>query len=239
MEEIQGYILSSYRKARKKFMEEQARWKEQTQVAQRLKTQLDPLPGDFPEAALPQTLQEVMQKLILVGDAFEGLADDAKTERARFAEQARKGQFQAITEVPDRLFHNLTSQLHIQGGDLMKATNAVQSYRSEKIAAFNDQLPLLNPLYVATGKGPVATLQLADVEDLSLHDLGTELALREQQFSDLACSALEGTGLTVDQWREVAKSVRKGVPCHLDPVAQDQLVKRGVLKVQLAFGNAG
>ncbi|MFM0265352.1 hypothetical protein [Paraburkholderia sediminicola] len=235
--EVQGYILSSYQKAKQKFLEERVRLNAQIQRAKSLKAQLDPLPDDFPIAGLPKTVEDILQKLVFVADAFDDLADQGKTERARFAEQARKGQFKAIEDVHQRLFHPVSSQLHVQGGELIKAANGVHAYQSDRLAYFNERLPLLNPLYAATGQAQAAPLHLGDIEALSLHDLGIELALRQQKLEAAAETALAGTGLDVAEWVMVAQAIRSGVPCTLPAAAQDELVEKGVLKVQLAFGS--
>ncbi len=234
--EVKGCIVSSYRKARQKFLDEQPRLSGHTAEAQRLKQQLDPLPTDFPNGALPQEVEAVLQQLVLVGDAFEGLSDQAKTERERFTGQARKGQFKAIEEVHERLLHPITSKLHVYGGALLKAANEIRTYQSERVAEFNGLLPLLAPLFMAAGQATVPQLQVAAAGAMSLHDLQSDLLLRQQKLKSDAQELLEGVAFTLDQWLDLADAIRSGKTCSLPAAAQEELVKRGVLKVQLAFG---
>jgi hypothetical protein len=62
---------------------------------------------------------------VLIGDAFEDLADTAKSEREKFREQARKGQFSAIRDVPDRLLNPIQTQLNVIGGAITKIENTI------------------------------------------------------------------------------------------------------------------
>lgn len=235
-DEVSGSIMSSYRKAKKKFEDEHARWESELGQAKALKAQLDPKPIDFPETNLPQAVEAMIQALISIGDAFEELPDQAKTERARFSEQARKGQFKAIEEVHERLLQPIQSQLHVQAGERLKVTNPIQQYLSSKLSQYNDLLPAMTPLFAATGQASPVAMQAADVQTMRLHDVVTALELQRQKLETDALAILAGSGLDVTAWTAVAQAIRAGLPCNLPPASQDALVKKGVLKVQLAFG---
>jgi len=71
---------------------------------------------------------------------------------------------------------------------------------------------------------------------LSLHDLGMDLAARRHQWEQGAATVLEGSGMTVTEWIPLAKAILAGGNPSIDGATQDALVKKGVLKVKLAFG---
>ena len=236
--EVAGYIMSSYRKARVKFEEQHGRLDEYQSDAKKLIAQLDPLPQDYANAGHPAAVEAVLQNLIIIGDAFESLPDLAKVERERFAEQARRGQFSPIQEVHERLMSPIQSQLHVQGGDLLKVSNAVREYQSQVLATLNEDLPLLNPLFTAIGAAQPNTLQLNDVAEKSLHDLVLDVDVIRYQREQTAQTALAGSGLDMAAWRVLAKGIRAGAAVSLAAASQQVLVDKGVLKVQLAFGSS-
>ena len=100
----------------------------------------------------------------------------------------------------------------------------------------NDLLPAMTPLFAATGQASPVAMQAADVQTMRLHDVVTALELQRQKLETDALEILAGSGLDVTAWTAVAQAIRAGLPCNLPPASQDALVKKGVLKVQLAFG---
>jgi len=234
--EVAGNIMATYRLAKMRFediAENLAGLEARGQSAKRL---LDPLPPDYPLPGHPATAEAVLQKLILVVDAFETVAENATLERERFRGQSMKGQFSAIRDVPERLFKPIQTQLNVLGGDLLQIENAVQAYQSAKVAELNELRPALEPLYAAAGATAPVHVAVDQIATLSLHDLGMDLAARRHQWEQGAATVLEGSGMTVTEWIPLAKAILAGGNPSIDGATQDALVKKGVLKVKLAFG---
>jgi hypothetical protein len=147
-----------------------------------------------------------------------------------------KGQFSAIRDVPERLFKPIQTQLNVLGGDLLQIENAVQAYQSAKVAELNELRPALEPLYAAAGATAPVHVAVDQIATLSLHDLGMDLAARRHQWEQGAATVLEGSGMTVTEWIPLAEAILVGDNPSIDGATQDTLVKKGVLKVKLAFG---
>ena len=77
---------------------------------------------------------------------------------------------------------------------------------------------------------------LDHIKQLSLHDTQIYLDAQVLQWEKQAASLLAGTGLDVKAWRELAASIAKGVNPSIDATIQENLVNKGILKVQLSFG---
>jgi len=237
--EITGNILSAYRSGKEKFDKVTSYLSELNSRCVEGGRLLDPLPEDYVESNHPQDLVTLQQKLVLISDAFEDLADNAKNEREKFREQARKGHFSAILEVPDRLFNPIQAQLAPIGGELLKIENTIQAYRAAKLITFNEHFcqPLI-PLFQACKQITPELVQLDLIKHLSLHDTQTHLDAQVQKWEKQASSLLAGTGLDVNGWRELAASIANGVNPLIDVSIQDNLVSKGILKVQLSFGGS-
>jgi hypothetical protein len=235
--ETSGHILSAYRDCKAKYqkiddylLQLNARCTESLRL-------LDPLPSDYIEINNPQLLADIQQKLILIGDAFEDLADNAKNEREKFREQARKGLFEKIREVPDRLLTPIQSQLNAVGGDILTIENSIVGYREAKLSSWNAKLPqTLAPLFAACKALAPTLILLESIKDLSLHDLQMHLDSQTQLWEQRADVLLESTGLNVSGWTVIATAISNGSNPAIDPLVQQRLVDKGILKVQLAFG---
>jgi hypothetical protein len=238
--EVAGHVLCAYRDGKEKFEKVSAYLNELQDRCVLAKRMLDPLPSDYAGKEHPQALATVEQKLLLIGDAFEEIGDNAKVEREKFREQARKGQFSAIREVPERLLKPLQSQLHPLGGEIMKIENEISQYRDARVASANSYIAqTLTPLFAACAKPVPSSIPMSQVESLSLHHLQVHLDLQAQQGAMQANELLAGTGLDVDAWETLACAVASGTTPALDGGAQEKLVSRGILKVQLTFGSGG
>lgn len=232
-----GHILSAYRAGKDKFVKVTgylAELQERCSEAARL---LEPLPADYAESGQAKEISELTQKLVLIGDAFEDLADSAKSEREKFRDQARKGQFSAIRDVPDRLLNPVQSQLNVVGGAISKIENAIQSHRETLVSVLNEQYgPVLTPLFVACNEAAPEAVTLSSVSALSLHDLQITLDARRTQWENKATQLLSGTGLNYAAWQQLASAITEGKNPTLAPSVQEALVNKGILKMQLYFG---
>ncbi len=234
--EVAGNIMATYRLAKARYEAISENLAGQEVRGQSAKRLLDPLPPDYPEPAHPATTESVLQKLILVVDAFETVAENATLEREKFRGQSMKGQFSAIREVPERLFKPIQTQLNVLGGELLQIENAVQTYQSAKVAELNELRPALEPLYAAADELAPVHLGVEQISALSLHDLGLDLAARRHQWEQGAAPVLSGTGMAVSEWVPLAMAILTGASPTIDAATQDALVKKGILKVKLAFG---
>lgn len=232
-----GSIASSYRAGKKKFVEITeylARLQERCAEAARV---LEPMPAGYEMPEHAQDIAALAQKLVLIGDAFEDLGDLAKSEREKFREQARKGQFNAIRDVPDRLLNPIHSQLHSVGGFIGKIENTIMSHRGTLVAQTNERyLPVLMPLFGACNEAAPTAISLSGVSLLTLHDLHVTIDVQQSQWEARATQLLSGTGLDFESWQGVAKAIAEGRSPVLPPSAQEALVSKGILKMKLYFG---
>lgn len=232
-----GCIASSYRAGKKKFVEITGYLAElQTRCAEAARV-LEPMPADYSAPEHAQELATLAQKLVLIGDAFEDLADLAKNEREKFREQARKGQFSAIRDIPDRLLNPIHSQLHSVGGAISKVENTILSHRETLVSQTNERyLPVLMPLFSACSEAAPAAISLSSVSPLTLHDLHVTIDVQQTQWETKATQLLSGTGLDFASWQDLAKAIAEGKSPVLSQPAQEALVAKGILKMKLYFG---
>ncbi len=236
--EISGYVLSAYRAGKQKHENISDYLAELQARCQALLRFLEPLPTDYAETAHPQLLVSLQQKLHLIGDAFEDLGDNAKHEREKFRELARKGLFSAINDVPERLYKPIQTQLNPIGGELLKVENSIQAYREAKLITVNEQFCApLQPLFLACKKVGPEPIRLEQIKLLSLHDTQVFLDTQVQKWEQQASVLLENTGLDVQAWLEVAAKIAAGDDPAIDAHIQEKLVSKGILRVKLSFGS--
>jgi hypothetical protein len=232
-----GHIASSYRAGKKRFVEV-------TGYLNGLKTRcaeaarvLEPMPVGYATPDHAQELAALAQKLVLIGDVFEDLADLAKQEREKFREQARKGQFSAIRDILDRLLNPIHSQLHSVGGAISKVENSILSHRETLVRRTNERyIPVLTRLFGACNEGLPAAISLTSVLAMTLHDLQMTIDVQQSQWENKANQLLSGTDLDFASWQDVAKAIAEGKNPALSPPAQEALVAKGILKMKLYFG---
>lgn len=233
-----GHIVSAYRASKEKFVkvtdyltELKARSAEATRI-------LEPLPANYAEPGHAQEIGEQSQKLVLIEDAFEDLAETANSEREKFRDQARKGQFSAIGDVPDRLLNPVQSQLNVVGGAISKVENAILTHRESSVTELNEHYaPVIRPLFIACKEPAPQAVSLTSVSALSLHDLQVTLDAQRSQWESKATQLLSGTGLDYSSWQTLATSIANGQNPPLSPSVQEALVSKGILKMQLSFGS--
>jgi hypothetical protein len=232
-----GHIASSYRAGKKKFVEItgylaelQVRCAEATRV-------LEPMPVDYVTPEHAQELAALAQKLVLIADSFTDLRGDAEKQRSMFREQAWKGQFSAIRDIPERLLNPIHSQLHSVGGAISKIENTILSHRETLVSQINERyLPVLTPLFGACNEAAPAAISLTSVSLLPLHDLHVTVDVQQSQWEAKATQLLSGTGLDLASWQDLAKAIAEGKSPALSPPTQDALVAKGILKMRLYFG---
>ncbi len=235
--EISGHILSAYRQTKDSYVRMQNAYNDLLARCERSITLLEPLPDDYPLPEHPQTLVNLKQKVLSVGDAFEDFPKDAAQERQRFTELARKGQFSAIRDIPVRLFKPLQQQFNSLGGELLKLEQAIEQYQQKKVQQLNDRIPeLLTPLFRACGQPAPEKINLNAVQALNLHDMQVTLDVRASQWQKQAEQLLQGTGLSVGGWYKIAEAIQSGKTPTMSADTQKMLVNKGILRIQVAFG---
>jgi len=238
--QVTGHIIESYRQFKDRYQATQESMRALRHRLGEASRILEPLPVDYGESCHPGELITIQQKLSFVSDAFENLADDAGIERERFSPQARKGKFDAIREIPERLIKSIREELSVLGGATLKIEHCIEAYRSTRLEEANGDLPCtLNPLFAACRETPIATLLLNDIRGLSLHDLDVHLELRTQEALNRADKQLSGTGISVDRWRAAARSILAGKAPLFSAEELALLVERGIVKVRVGFGEPG
>jgi len=235
--EITGHIVPAYRSCKEKYVKVTdylAELQSRCTEAARL---LEPLPADYAEPTHPHDVAALQQQLMLINDAFDDLGENAKLERERFSEQARKGQFSAILDVPERLLKPIQAQLNPVGGALLKVENAIQTYRENKLSAVNERFcEPLAPLFLACKESAPQAVRLEQIKPLSLHDTQMFLDAHVQKWETQANQLLTGTGMDVGAWRELAAVIASGGQPSIDAEVQERLVNKGILRIQLSFG---
>ncbi len=235
--EVSGHILSAYRSTKELFVRASDHLNQLKRRCEEVRRVLDPLPNDYASSDHCQEAVRFQQQLIQIEDAFEDLSETAHQERERFRESARKGQFQAIRDVPNRLMNPIQSQLHPIAGSIHRIENAIREYRNQKLVVMNDLLSQsFMPLFRACHKEIPQPLRIEDIETLSLHDLQVHLDGTMMQWRQIAFELLEGTGLTVDDWIGLAGAIIQGEKPAIAQDIQQNLIDRGILKMRLYFG---
>ncbi len=236
--EVIGHILSTFRQTKERFEKIQEQHQDLNNRCEQALKQLDPLPIDYPDPEQPQRLAELQQKIVLLGDAFEDLNEQAQNERERFREQARKGQFNAIREIPERLLKPLQQHFHVYGGELRKIEQSIETYRQEKVQAHNQYTPrILAPLFNQVGTLTPQMTQVDEVSSMSLHEVQIVLDAIKADWEKKAQDVLTEVGLNLLEWHSISEAILNGESPSIHPDIQQKLVEKGILKITITFGN--
>jgi hypothetical protein len=237
LSDIEGHIISAYRQCKKKYQDMQDHYDSTRQRIDEALRVLDPLPDDYKKPDHPSDLVKSQQNLLLIGDAFEELAEQAQTERERYSQQARKGNFNAIRDIPSRLLKPHREQIITLGGALIKIENMIASYRENRLLHANDDLPsTLNPLFTACGEMAIPNLRMDEIKTLTLHELNVRTDLREQQALKKAETLLKESSVSVERWREIAREILENRTPKLSADEQESLVSQGIIRMKYDFG---
>ncbi|MCO1333156.1 hypothetical protein MO867_02265 [Microbulbifer sp. OS29] len=235
--EVSGHILSAYRALKEKYEKTLKTLTDYKLQSEQLKAILDPMPSDYSK---PEHVSEVVtqqQKLIMIGDAFEDLADDAERKRTALREAMRKGKFDGLRDIPEQLLQPIRSQLHPIGGMLNAIEKGINQFKQSKIEPVNDVLPGLRPLLKAQGRSVPDALELNSFNDESLSDVVLSCEASLQAWKEQAELCLAETGLNFSQWQAVFKAISLGNEPEITQEAREQLVKKGILKMRLTFAS--
>ena len=238
-DEISGFIISTFRRFKVRYIEIVKQYEDVEQRISNLTTVLETLPVGYPHPDQPNEVLKLKSRLQFIGDSFEELDEKVDDERQKFSQQARKGQFSAIKDTQDRLLSPIQKQLGVTGGELLKIENSVESYKHKQLAQLNSDLrPLIEPLFAACHESPPSPLQTTDIENLSLHDMHVSLDIQQQQWEKKASALLAGSTIDLGRWREIATNILSEKQPDLSPSEQQALVDKGILRVQITFGES-
>ena len=235
--DIDGYILSTFRSFKQRYLDQYAMMEKLLEQVDILKIRLDPIPHNYLVIEHTVELEDIHSKLNLVKDAFEDLDEKVDMERNRFSAQARKGIFNSIQDVPDRLLKPIQRNLAGLGGQVNTISLRVEGFQKDALSQANGVIiERLNPLFKVMGKGEIDWMQSADLDGLTLHEVEMAVDVRLKKLQDDANTLLSETGVNVDRWLTISSALLKDENPCLTIEEQKMLVSKGILKVKVAFG---
>ena len=234
--EVDGYIMQTFRQFKSRFQSVINHLAELEGRIDAASNAMDPLPSDYPTPDHVKDLLAYREGIRQIEDSIPELDEKVDEIRNKLSQQARKGQFAALRDEPERLLKPIQQQSSTLGGKLLSIENAVRDYRMRKLEAVNGGYRVnLNPLFKAVGEITIPPIQLSEVTHLSLHDLNVELDLREQSWLKKAGPILDGTGIDLARWEVIATELLEGKQPALNEDEQRLLVSKGILQVQITF----
>lgn len=234
--EIDGYILSTFRSFKQRFLTQRRSLTKYLNGVDQLQKKLDPSPQDYPKPTHPGELESLKDKLLYVQDSFDDLVDLASDMREQFSDQARKGLFKPIVDVPDRLMKPIQGNLAGLGGQVNTIALSVEAYQKKQLGRANGLLvQQVEPLFKVAGISEIPLMQPSEIENLTLSEADMKVDVRLQQLRDQAAKVLADTGLSVDRWLEIAGDLLDDNDPGLTMEEQNGLVKKGVLRVKVTF----
>ncbi|QTA78692.1 Uncharacterized protein dnl_09220 [Desulfonema limicola] len=242
LSDIEGHIISAYSQCKKQFQDVQKNYETNSKRIDKASEILESLPRDYEKQEDPAELVKLHQKLLLIKDAFEELTEQAQNERERFSQQARKGNFKTIRDIPERLLKPVRDQISVTGGELNKIENRIDTYRKNRLVNANgDLLLLFNPLFSACGKSPVLQMSMDEIKNDTLHNLNVKIDLREQNILKKAETLLKPinispVNISIDRWKEIAREIINNRSPELSPDEHKALVDKKIIRVRYAFG---
>lgn len=235
--EIEGYVISAFRNFKQRYQAQRSSLENANAKVSELSKKIDPPPEDYPYQEQVKELAELKNKLMFVDDSFKDLDEKVDEERSRFNTQARKGNFSAIKEIPDRLMKPIQSSLAGISGQINTIGLKIDAYQRDQIKRANSEfVEQLKPLFKSFGKEEVPLMQDYEIAGLTLLEIEMAVNVRLDNLRKQAAEILEGTGVTVERWLEIARLLLKGEEPGLSAGEQTTLVNKGFLKVKVAFG---
>ena len=236
-DDINGYIVTTLKRFKDAFKKLQEQYEGYKKGVETSKHQLEPLPLDFPEQDILETLIDLEDQLGFIGDGFEDISDKVDDERQRFSEQARKGQFSSIKDIPERLTRPVQKQLSAFAGQLVTIQNQIQGYQKTKLDLANGELmAALNPLFKICRQPEMPMLQLNEISNETLHNLGVMLEAREAKWSAKADELLAPTGISLQRWIEIAHDLNAEKEPVLTSDERQALEKEGIIRYRTTYG---
>ncbi len=235
--EIDGYIISSFRNFKQRYQIQRASLEKANDKVSDLSRRIDPPPCDYLYPEQMEELAQLKNKLMLVDDSFKDLDEKVDEERGRFNTQARKGNFSAIKDIPDRLMKPIQSSLAGISGQINTIKLKADAWQREQIKRANSEfVELLKPLFKASHNRDIPLMQDYGIAGLTLLEIEMAVNARLENLHQQASEILKGTGVTVERWVEIAGLLSGDKDPGLSIEEQTALVNRGLLRVKVAFG---
>ncbi|MFV5264565.1 hypothetical protein ACMUMS_13530 [Acinetobacter courvalinii] len=235
MAEIQGYILVSYRNCKERFEKLVNNLAEQNQRAQQLQHLLSSATADYDYADDIAELPRLIKNLRLIDDAITDLPSEAETKRQSLQISLRNGQFSSLRDLPEELLKSARGQIAPIQGQLLKIEERLNQVKRKAIGQVNSWLPELKPLFTSQKQSEPMALTFNDVATLSVSELQLICDKTLSNWQNQGEQILEGTGLTLTDWRPVYQMLSQGQEPILTPAQQQALVDKGILKMRLTF----
>ena len=235
--EIQGDVISSFRNFKQRYQVQRSSLEKANVKASELLKRVDSPPANY---LYPEHVGELVQlnnKLVLIDDSFKDLDEKVDEERSRFNIQARKGNFFAIRDIPDRLMKPIQSSLAGISGQINTIGLKVDAYQREQMKRANSEfVEQLKPLFKSSTNNDIPLMQDSQLAGLTLLEIEMAVNLRLDDLRKQASNILNGTGVLVERWLEIARLLLSGNDPGLSTQEQSALVNKGFLKVKVAFG---
>ena len=235
LEDVNGYILSSYRDCKTRFVKLIDSLEESRDLVQRLTAQLSTASADYPDQDDIVALPKLQQKLLLITDALEEISENAEVKRTVLRKSMQNGKFAGVREIPDQLLQPARGQLSPLKGQLFKIKDRLNAFKNKQLTEVNGWLPVIRPLLQAKEQVVPIELMLRSTEDLSLSEVQMLCDQTTQQWQQQAQQALVGTEVDIAAWRSIYQSLSEDQEPLISASQREALVNAGVLKMRLTF----
>lgn len=237
MAEIQGSILSSYRNCKERFEKLINNLDEQSQRAQKLQQLLSSATAAYEYADDIAELPKLVMKLQLIEDAIADLPVDAESKRQSMQASLRNGQFAGLRDLPEELMKSARGQIAPIQGQLLKIEERLNNVKRSAIEQVNSWLPVLKPLLASQQQPLPDELTLNDVAKLGVSELVMVCDKTLSDWQNQGEAILQGTGLTLAEWKPVYNALSQNQEPMLTPEQQQGLVNKGIVKMRLTFAS--
>ncbi|GAA0655840.1 hypothetical protein [Rheinheimera tangshanensis] len=235
MEEIQGYILASYRNCKDRFEKLVTNLEVQNQRAQQLQQLLISATPDYEYAGDITELPKLVMKLQLIEDAIADLPNEAESKRQSIQNSLRNGQFSGLRDLPEELMKSARGQVAPIQGQLNNIESNLSKVKRKAIEQVNSLLPLLQPLLESQQQHIPEALTQDDVTRLGVSELNMLCDKTLADWQKQGENLLQGTSLTLAQWQQVYDAISQNQEPVLTPEQQQALVDKGIVKMRLTF----
>ena len=234
--EIDSYIISTYRHFKQRY---HTLYNQKTGALNKVEIllkRLDSPPADYSYPEQSGELAALKNKLAYIDDSVKDLDEQVDSIRKQFSEQARKGEFSSLKNVPDKLLKPIQSVLAGLGGQINTIALKIDDYQNKKLELANGEIiEQLNPLLKAMGKSEIPLMTHTELDDLTLVEVEMAVNTRIASLTKQAEALLTDSGVAVSRWREIATALLNNQEPNLSIDEQTALVNKGILKVKVAL----
>lgn len=233
IDEIDGFIVSTYRNLLKRTKEAGQKIKELGGRVLKLDDALEDAPEEF---KLPANLD--FQNLRKRPAFLESELEEARDERVEeilesHDERMNQGRFEAVMkDAREQVIDATERGIRALEGRLRTLENAVRSYRDQLLSneVFHRIRKAVELLAKVESKAVPAALDLNELEKISLAAGKALLHKRTKACKDLGESLLSETGVTFEEWLTVVLALKQKNAPVVEDVKMSALVRKGFLK---------